>query len=233
MITEKDVEVSCFTPRDYQVELLDKACKRNVIVQLGTGAGKTFIAVLLLKEYGLQIMAPIENGGKRAFFVVDKVALVDQQAEHIQCHTTLTVGRMHGSLNSDVWNKQSGFDDFMSVHNVVVITAQVFLDLIDHAYFNIAKLALIIFDECHHALGVKHPYRVIMDRIMRVPADQQPRILGLTASLINDKTPPNQLEAKLSKLECVLNSAIETASDLVAVRTIFLVMSNECMVLLV
>uniref|UniRef100_A0A0N4VZ52 Helicase ATP-binding domain-containing protein n=1 Tax=Haemonchus placei TaxID=6290 RepID=A0A0N4VZ52_HAEPC len=89
--------------------------------------------------------------------------------------------------------------------------------LIDHAYFNIAKLALIIFDECHHALGVKHPYRVIMDRIMRVPTDQQPRILGLTASLINDKTPPNQLEAKLSKLECVLNSAIETASDLVAI----------------
>ncbi|VDO75067.1 unnamed protein product [Haemonchus placei] len=41
--------------------------------------------------------------------------------------------------------------------------------------------------------------------------------MGLTASLINDKTPPNQLEAKLSKLECVLNSAIETASDLVAI----------------
>ncbi|KIH43144.1 hypothetical protein ANCDUO_26857, partial [Ancylostoma duodenale] len=72
MITEKDVEVNCFTPRDYQVELLDKACKRNVIVQLGTGAGKTFIAVLLLKEYGLQIMSPFESGGKRAFFVVDK-----------------------------------------------------------------------------------------------------------------------------------------------------------------
>ncbi|KHJ80961.1 type III restriction enzyme, res subunit [Oesophagostomum dentatum] len=168
MITEKDVEINCFTPRDYQVELLDKACKRNVIVQLGTGAGKTFIAVLLLKEYALQIMAPFDKGGKRAFFVVDKVALVDQQAEHIECHTTLNVGKMHGNLNSDVWDKQDGFQEFMSVHNVVVITAQVFLDLIDHAYFNIARLALVIFDECHHALGVKHPYRVIMDRIMRV-----------------------------------------------------------------
>ncbi|CAJ0597978.1 unnamed protein product [Cylicocyclus nassatus] len=216
MITEKDVDTNCFTPRDYQVELLDKACKRNVIVQLGTGAGKTFIAVLLLKEYALQILAPYENGGKRAFFVVDKVALVDQQAEHIQCHTTLNVGKMHGNLNSNLWDKQDGFDEFMSVHNVVVITAQIFLDLIDHAYFNIARLALVIFDECHHALGVKHPYRVIMDRILRVREEDRPRILGLTASLINDKTPPKQLEAKLSKLECVLNSAIETASDLVA-----------------
>ncbi|VDL72637.1 unnamed protein product [Nippostrongylus brasiliensis] len=210
MITEKEVELNCFTPRDYQVELLDKACKRNVVVQLGTGAGKTFIAVLLLKEYGLQIMAPFDKGGKRAFFVVDKVALVDQQADHIQCHTTLSVGKMHGNLNSDVWNKKSGFNEFMSVHNVVVITAQVFLDLIDHAYFSITKLALVIFDECHHALGIKHPYRVIMDRIMRVPE-------GLTASLINDKTPPSQLEVKLSKLESIMNSAIETASDLVAI----------------
>ncbi|WKY02864.1 hypothetical protein Q1695_016281 [Nippostrongylus brasiliensis] len=124
---------------------------------------------------------------------------------------------MHGNLNSDVWNKKSGFNEFMSVHNVVVITAQVFLDLIDHAYFSITKLALVIFDECHHALGIKHPYRVIMDRIMRVPEAEQPRILGLTASLINDKTPPSQLEVKLSKLESIMNSAIETASDLVAI----------------
>ncbi|VDP14976.1 unnamed protein product [Heligmosomoides polygyrus] len=139
------------------------------------------------------------------------VALVDQQAEHIQCHTTLKVGKMHGSLNSDVWNKQSGFDEFMSVHNVVVITAQVFLDLIDHAYFSIAKLALIIFDECHHALGVKHPYRVIMDRIMRVSEAERPRILGLTASLINDKTPPCQLE--LSKYGARPSEYVVTSSD--------------------
>ncbi|KJH42286.1 hypothetical protein DICVIV_11732 [Dictyocaulus viviparus] len=76
MIAEKDVDETHFTPRDYQVELLDKACKRNVIVQLGTGAGKTFIAVLLLKEYGLQILPPYNDGGKRAFFVVDKGILL-------------------------------------------------------------------------------------------------------------------------------------------------------------
>ncbi|PIO72939.1 hypothetical protein TELCIR_05108 [Teladorsagia circumcincta] len=109
-----------------------------------------------------------------------KVALVDQQAEHIQCHTTLTVGRMHGSLNSDVWNKQSGFDEFMSVHNVsfmkrvVVITAQVFLDLIDHAYFNIAKLALVIFDECHHALGISK-YGAKPNEYVVVSSDYNPQ----------------------------------------------------------
>lgn len=55
---------------------MDKACKKNVIVQLGTGAGKTFIAVLLLKEYGLQLNRKFSQGGKRAFFIVASGKLV-------------------------------------------------------------------------------------------------------------------------------------------------------------
>lgn len=217
VLIERDVEKSCFTPRDYQVELLDKACKRNVIVQLGTGAGKTFIAVLLLKEYGLQLQTPFESGGKRAFFIVDKVSLVDQQADHIECHTTFSVGKMHGNLNNDIWGNKAAFEQFMDTNNVVVVTAQVLLDLVDHAFFDLSQAAVLVFDECHHALGIKHPYRVIMDRYIRLSEDVRPRVLGLTASLINDKTPPNQLEAKLSKLESVLHCSIETASDLLTI----------------
>jgi len=38
------------TPRKYQIELWEKAKKHNVIAVLDTGSGKTFIAVLLIKE---------------------------------------------------------------------------------------------------------------------------------------------------------------------------------------
>lgn len=38
-----------------QVELLEKARRQNSIVFLGTGAGKTFIAAMLIKEFGHQI----------------------------------------------------------------------------------------------------------------------------------------------------------------------------------
>ena len=36
--------------RPYQIELLNKALKQNSIVYLGTGAGKTFIATMMIKE---------------------------------------------------------------------------------------------------------------------------------------------------------------------------------------
>ena len=44
-----------FTPREYQVDLLEDAKERNIIVCLSTGTGKTFIAILLIKEMAPQI----------------------------------------------------------------------------------------------------------------------------------------------------------------------------------
>ncbi|VDO55760.1 unnamed protein product [Onchocerca flexuosa] len=164
VIRASDVDKNFFTPRDYQVELLDKACKRNIIVPLGTGSGKTFIAVLLIKEYTAKLVVPWKSGGKRAFFLVDKVSLVEQQAAHIEHHTTLNVGKMHGHLNQDIWSEPAKFDAFIALHEVTVLTAQIFLDLLDHGFFNMSRAAIIIFDECHHVLGSKHPYRLIMHR---------------------------------------------------------------------
>ena len=54
------------TPRPYQLELLDAALEENTIVNLGTGAGKTFIAVMLIKE----LSADIIQRGLRSVFLV-------------------------------------------------------------------------------------------------------------------------------------------------------------------
>jgi len=56
--------------RPYQIELLTKAMGRNIIVCLGTGTGKTFISVLLIKELSYQIRKDYESGGQRTFFLV-------------------------------------------------------------------------------------------------------------------------------------------------------------------
>lgn len=112
------------------------------------------------------------------------------------------------------------------------MTAQVLYDLLCCGYLKFPSIALMIFDECHHALGGNHPYRKIMDLYLSEPKGKwfilrsiihllilevQPRILGLTASLINDKTDPDTLEKKLYKLERILDCDIETSCDLVSV----------------
>lgn len=52
MEVEEDTE---FTPRAYQDELLNIAIRNNTILYLPTGSGKTYIAVMLIKELAAQV----------------------------------------------------------------------------------------------------------------------------------------------------------------------------------
>ena len=48
--TENNANDKIIAPRDYQLDLLEKAKEMNAIVYLGTGSGKTFIAIMLIKH---------------------------------------------------------------------------------------------------------------------------------------------------------------------------------------
>ena len=57
------------TPRPYQMELLEAALEENTIVVLGTGTGKTFVSVLLIRELQHQILGNFSTH-KRTIFLV-------------------------------------------------------------------------------------------------------------------------------------------------------------------
>ena len=60
-----------YEARPYQLELLDASIEENTIVNLGTGAGKTFIAVMLIKELCSSIVLPFDDeDAKRTVFLV-------------------------------------------------------------------------------------------------------------------------------------------------------------------
>lgn len=92
-------------PRPYQLELCQRALESNAIIYLPTGAGKTFIAILLIKKLSNDLQMPFSAGGKRTVFIVNTVPLVDQQANYIGKHTNLKCRGYSGKSISDSWSK--------------------------------------------------------------------------------------------------------------------------------
>ena len=129
----------------------------------------------------------------------------------IDKHTDLKVKYYVGEMKVDLWNKSKWEKEF-NENNVLVMTADIFLNLRIHSHIQLSQVNLLIFDECHHAKK-NHPYRQIMQRFDSKKADN-PKILGLTASVVNEKVKDfGNLESEIRELECTLQSTCETSQD--------------------
>ncbi|XP_053488209.1 endoribonuclease Dicer isoform X2 [Ictalurus furcatus] len=203
---QEAIHDNIYTPRKYQVELLEAALEHNTIVCLNTGSGKTFIAVLLIKELSHQIR---QEDGRRTVFLVNTSSSVVQQASTVRTHSDLRVGEYIESSKSwteDTWNEE------IKENQVLVMTCNIFLHMLRFGVLPLSQINLVIFDECHLAI-TDHPYRDIMKKCEE--STGSPRILGLTASILNGKCDPSDLEEKIQNLEKILKSNAETATDLV------------------
>eukprot|EP00795_Rhopilema_esculentum_P002763 gene2763-983_t len=206
---------SDFLPRDYQIEIFEEACRQNVVVCLGTGTGKTFISVLLIKELAHQIKGKLSEGGKRTFFLVTTVPLVHQQSKAIEDRTFLKVGKYTGDMGVDFWDKEDWKKEF-NAHDVLVMTHQILLDMLQHNYLLPSNINLLVLDECHHT-NKNHPYAQIMKRIEDFSI--KPRVMGLTASIINEKVKNkgislrHHLEERMKELEINLRAVCFTCAD--------------------
>uniref|UniRef100_A0A674AXT7 ribonuclease III n=1 Tax=Salmo trutta TaxID=8032 RepID=A0A674AXT7_SALTR len=208
---QEAIHDNIYTPRKYQVELLEAALEHNTIVCLNTGSGKTFIAVLLTKELSHQIRGDLVEQGKRTVFLVNAASSVIQQAASVRTHSDLQVGEYMCVEKTSSWSREKWSQEMIE-NQVLVMTCHIFLHVLKSGVLPLWKLNLVVFDECHLAI-TDHPYRDIMKLCEGCPCS--PRILGLTASILNGKCDPSELEQKIQNLERILQSNAETATDLV------------------
>lgn len=91
------------SPREYQRILLERALQQNTIVYLGTGYGKTLIALMLIKERSKEWTTTKQQ----TLFLVPSVALAIQQSMSLRANLPFTVATAcNDTSNSDESRRQ-------------------------------------------------------------------------------------------------------------------------------
>lgn len=139
--------------------------------------------------------------------MVPTVPLVYQQAETIEKFTGLEVKSFCGEMGVDFWDRNKWIEelDLENTH-VIVLTPQILLNTLSHAYLDISVFDLLVIDECHHARKgnpIAVALRTFYHSIGKGKA--RPKVLGLTASPI--WTPDNP-EKSLHELQMTLASTV-------------------------
>ena len=196
-------------PRDYQLALFEVAKRRNTVINLGTGKGKTLIALLVIRHF-----AGAFDEGKQALFLVPSVALAVQQTTTLQANLPYKVATACRTTTNAEPARQR-----LAEANIIVATHGAMHDLLMHYedVFQMKRFCLLILDECHYATR-NHVYASIMGKWYHpLPITERPHVLGLTASpLLNVKYTHSdeQLETMLAQLERKLDSQVVCLKDL-------------------
>ncbi|KAK9882152.1 hypothetical protein WA026_019669 [Henosepilachna vigintioctopunctata] len=195
-----------FIPRNYQVALFEKCMRENTIIFLPTGAGKTFIAIMVLKRMGKDLLG--ENH-KLSIILVNTVALVDQHTKYIKQHTPFEVAGFSGEMNVDFWNSQI-WNEQLQKNQVLVMTCEILAGIVRNKIFDLNRANLLIFDECHHGVN-DHSMRQIMTNFQNLA--MKPRVIGLTATLLNGNCKPDRVMNEVETLEITFQSKVATLEE--------------------
>lgn len=177
LVEENEIEA-----RVYQQVIFNSARKKNTLVVLPTGLGKTQIAVMLTAH------RLAEREDSKILMMAPTRPLVTQHEETFRkslvlddCEFSVLTGKVRPEKRSEKWAKGKLFFSTPQTVERDMISGK--LDLSD--------FSLVIFDEAHRAVG-DYPYGFIAESYRDKVKDHL--ILGLTAS-------PGSSEEKIEKVK--------------------------------
>lgn len=142
--------------------------------------------------------------------LVNAVPLVEQHAKVLRTRTHFEIGAYSGEMNVDNWTKDQWIREF-NKNQVLVMTVQILVNLCNWGFLDLNRVNLLIFDECHH--GVKdQPMRQVMRSFQTL--QNPPRVLGLTATLLNANCKPTSVMSEVSNLEVTYQGKVATVEEL-------------------
>lgn len=152
----------------FQLDLARIGLEEDLLVVLPTGLGKTVIAALLAAEV-------LRRSPGKVLVLAPTRPLVQQHADAFRRWLTpLRSARFTGTVRRPV--REGAWDS----SDLVFATPEIVLNDLVAERYRLDDVALIVFDEAHHAVG-KYVYVPIAERY-RADRPTGGRVLGLTAS---------------------------------------------------
>ncbi len=174
-INYKKIKLKKIEFREYQVNIAETSFKKNTLIVLPTGLGKTVIALILISKI-IQICKKEE----KILFLAPTKPLVLQHAKFlkeslkIDCESiSIFTGEISPEERNKLWTRSK----------IIISTPQVVENDLLSKKIDIKDVSFIIFDEAHHAVG-KYSYVFISEMYKKHRADGY--ILGMTASPGNE-----------------------------------------------
>ena len=212
-------------PKPYQLELLEKAKKRNIIIFLETGLGKTYIGIMLIKEiFGEPLNANAKNEidydkktNKKVLCLFQTVSLLLQQSKVIKHNTNLKVLRLYGNNEKSAFFSHSRFNKTLANHDIICATPECIYRYFTFGYLSKEKFELILIDECHHCKG-DHFYNKVLSHFIfdENGNNNKVKIMGLTASPCDEGVlEEKQIKENIIELCNNMNCYIECPKNII------------------
>lgn len=159
------------------------------------------------------------------FFAEEEVDVLCQTLPH---HTDLQIGRCPSHWRHVYPKTKEDADNIISKewhhllqsNNILVCCGTIFLAAVQKNYVRLKNVNLLIFDECHKSVEMeRHPYAEIVGHVRTIPPDEQPHILGVTASLAGTEcSDPYKLQETIASMEKTMRAYAETSMLILSER---------------
>ncbi|MEK6817322.1 MAG: DEAD/DEAH box helicase [Nanoarchaeota archaeon] len=157
-------------PREYQLKILETCIKKNCLVVLPTGLGKTLIALMLV------IQRMKEFPGERAVFLAPTKPLAEQHLNSFKKQLPELFGDMQlftGEIKPEERKK------IWQTADIIFSTPQCVANDLKKRLYDLSNVCLLIEDEAHRCIK-NYDYNYVSQEYQK--QSLHPRILGLTAS---------------------------------------------------